>query len=153
AWTGSGGMHIFFAHALGVRNVTRLAGLAGLDVRGDGGYVVVPPSIHASGNYYEWAKPLDTTLAPWPPDLLALVVSQNAARSTSATSGSENGAPIREGHRNDALVRLAGAMRRIGASEESIVAALAEDNTSRCFPPLDPREVEAIARSVARYPP
>ena len=52
AITGSGGLHYFFRHpASEVRNSAgKLA--AGLDIRGDGGYVLAPPSRHASGGGY-----------------------------------------------------------------------------------------------------
>jgi hypothetical protein len=53
ALTGGGGRHLFFAHAGG-----KLAGRlrAGIDVKADGGYVVAPPSLHASGERYRWRK-------------------------------------------------------------------------------------------------
>jgi len=44
-------------------------------------------------------------------------------------------------------------MRRRGISSSEIEAALQEANRHRCSPPLDPREVEGIARSVGRYEP
>jgi hypothetical protein len=51
--TGSGGRHFYFAHPGSlVRNDTgRLLG-RGLDIRGDGGYVIAPPSRHVSGGSY-----------------------------------------------------------------------------------------------------
>ena len=50
--TGSGGWHLYFAHPGGtVRNSAGRLG-PGLDVRGDGGYVVAPPSLHPSGTRY-----------------------------------------------------------------------------------------------------
>lgn len=53
--TGGGGMHILFAHPGGkIRNKVRFA--EGLDIRGDGGYIVAPPSLHKSGKRYEWRK-------------------------------------------------------------------------------------------------
>src|SRR5438128_1578448 len=51
--TGGGGLHLFYAYpGQPVRNKVGLA--PGLDIRGDGGYIVAPPSIHVSGNRYVW---------------------------------------------------------------------------------------------------
>jgi putative DNA primase/helicase len=44
-------------------------------------------------------------------------------------------------------------MRRRGASEAAILAALREENARRCRPPLADHQVAKIARSVARYAP
>jgi hypothetical protein len=54
-FTGGGGRHIYFRHPGGeVRNSAGKVG-PGLDIRGDGGYVVAPPSPHPSGRRYEWS--------------------------------------------------------------------------------------------------
>ena len=55
AVTGSGGYHLFFRYPaeLDVRNSAGKLG-AGLDVRGNGGYVVAAPSIHPNGEAYHW---------------------------------------------------------------------------------------------------
>lgn len=54
--TGSGGRHFYFAHpGQTVRNDAGRRLGAGLDVRGDGGYVIAPPSIHVSGGRYSVA--------------------------------------------------------------------------------------------------
>lgn len=54
--TGSGGWHLYFAHPGGhVRNSAGTALGPGVDVRGDGGYVIAPPSRHISGATYQWA--------------------------------------------------------------------------------------------------
>jgi hypothetical protein len=70
--TGGGGRHLYFAHPGGV--VRNRVGLApGIDLRGDGGVVVAPPSLHASGRRYRWRdghRPEDVALADAPPWLL-----------------------------------------------------------------------------------
>ncbi len=69
--TGSGGHQLLFAHPnTTVANRTGL--LPGIDVRGDGGYIVVPPSRHATGARYRWTDRLPAAPAPgWLLDLVA----------------------------------------------------------------------------------
>lgn len=70
--TGSGGWHLFFAHpGEPVRNSAGRLG-PGLDVRGDGGYVIAPPSVHASGAHYRWEIEAGA-LPPMPDWLLELI--------------------------------------------------------------------------------
>jgi hypothetical protein len=53
--TGSGGWHLYYRHP-GGPTVPALKDRAGVDVKGDGGYVVAPPSIHpGTGQPYRWA--------------------------------------------------------------------------------------------------
>jgi len=48
------GRHFYFEYEEGIRNdAGKLLG-PGIDVRGEGGYVVIPPSIHANGKPYRW---------------------------------------------------------------------------------------------------
>ena len=67
------GTHYYFKHPGG--SVRNFAGrLPGLDFRGDGGYAVLPPSIHPSGRAYEWLiSPDDMPLAEMPAWLNELV--------------------------------------------------------------------------------
>lgn len=54
--TGGGGRHLLFRAPEGVKIANSAGRLApGIDVRGEGGYVVLPPSIHPSGKPYTWA--------------------------------------------------------------------------------------------------
>jgi hypothetical protein len=66
--TGGGGRHVYFAHPGGmVRNRTNIE--PGIDLRGDGGCIVAPPSVHPSGKRYRWKKghaPGEMELAPLP---------------------------------------------------------------------------------------
>ncbi len=67
--TGSGGRHLYFAHpGRLVRNDAGRRLGPGLDVRGDGGYVIAPPSRHATGGQY--AVETDPALIPQLPGWL-----------------------------------------------------------------------------------
>jgi hypothetical protein len=67
--TGSGGRHLFYQHS-GAKCQRWPATLGpGVDIKADGGYVVAPPSLHASGQRYEWeatSHPDDVPIAPLP---------------------------------------------------------------------------------------
>lgn len=51
--TGGGGAHVLLRHP-GVRIPTRKGLAPGMDIRGDGGFIVAPPSVHPSGTSYQW---------------------------------------------------------------------------------------------------
>jgi hypothetical protein len=65
--TGSGGWHLLF-QPTGLGNRVRF--LPGTDWRGQGGYVVLPPSLHATGQRYEFVRQADGELPSVPPALL-----------------------------------------------------------------------------------
>src|SRR5512132_4141090 len=73
--TGGGGWH-FYLDPTGLGNV-RPWGLEYVDWRGRGGYVVAPPSRHASGHPYQWAtgRDLDT-----PPGIVSAVLLERLDR-------------------------------------------------------------------------
>lgn len=146
--TGSGGQHYWYKTERPIRNTTGLGGYSGLDIRGYGGYVIAPPSMHQSGNRYEPSPIWNGNIAPAPGWLMKLCVKPIPQSSTVDTE-----TPIPEGQRNDTLTRDAGAMRRRGLSEEAITAALLIENQQRCRPPLLDEEVRRIAKSVCHYQP
>jgi O-acetyl-ADP-ribose deacetylase (regulator of RNase III) len=69
--TGSGGWHLYLAPT-GLGNSSP-RGLAHVDWRGRGGYVVAPPSQHASDTRYRFLRDLTTPLVPVPQALRKLL--------------------------------------------------------------------------------
>lgn len=152
--TGGGGCHKFFLKPKGVRIGNKVALAPGLDVRGEGGQVVAPGSIHESGRRYEWevsSHPADVSLASIPQWLIDLIIAPSS-NGSNADSAHKIRVKITEGRRNDALFRYGCFLRgRTGASEAEIYAALAVRNAEQCDPALDDEEVRKIAESAARY--
>ena len=52
--TPGGGLHLYYPYPLIGEVGCRANMRPGIDVRGDGGYVIAPPSIHPNGGRYEW---------------------------------------------------------------------------------------------------
>jgi len=150
AITGGGGTHYYFRYpGTEVRCSTgKIA--PGIDIKADGGYVILPPSGHQSGKSYFWDGDFDfKTVAPAPGWLLSLI---NTTHLSKALADSDSNT-IAEGCRNDALISLAGNMRRVGMGEDEVLAAILTTNRLRCKPPLPESEIITIARSVCRYEP
>ena len=146
--TGGGGVHHLFKYPdFPVKNSTGDLAL-GLDIKGEGGAIVVAPSLHASGKRYSWRNSAPIANAPeW---FLRLL---REAQKSRANGSAAIGVAISEGRRNDTLTSLAGSMRRRGMGAEEIEAALLVTNNKRCDPPLAEDEVRKIASSVCRYKP
>jgi hypothetical protein len=86
------GWQLFFRHP-GVTIPNRAGIIPGLDVRGDGGYVVAPPSVHPNGKQYRWEVPINGELPALPLELFKLIsrpvdIKPTCQRAVSATGAS-----------------------------------------------------------------
>ena len=87
ALTGGGGRHLYFVHPGGC--LASHLGLPGVDIKADGGYVVAPPSRHASGGIYSWKEGAGPTtkalslLPQWLLERLRSIITTASGRSLS----------------------------------------------------------------------
>jgi len=158
--TGGGGLHYLFQYPTDreVRNGSKVGGKM-IDVRGEGGYIIVPPSSHESGRDYAWQVSLaDTPFAIPPGWVLDLVTSKG--KQSASPLGSEQwfasecggltfetapGAP--DGARHDMACRLAGAHLRHEPPQE--VLRKGRPWAKRCTPPFDEEELARIIYDLA----
>ncbi|MDH3514901.1 MAG: bifunctional DNA primase/polymerase [Gammaproteobacteria bacterium] len=151
--TGGGGRHVYFAYPdTELRNRTRLA--PGIDLRAEGGLVIAPPSLHASGRCYEWKashEPDETTLAPMPDWLLRLACGETAGHGHPLAYWREIVAEgVSEGARNTTIASLAGHLLWHGLDPQMALELLLAWNRVRCRPPLPDAEVAATVHSIAK---
>jgi hypothetical protein len=174
--TGSGGMHYLFKFPPGEKISISAGKLAtGVDTRGEGGYIVAPPS-----RFKRPYEVLNRLALAAPPGWLleALRRPQSAAHGGAAAEiGTENGTkrqnkhsrpskeatgshlsatadgPIPDGQRNETLFKYGCALRARGFDQAAILEELENTNERLCKPPLVACEVERIATSASKYEP
>lgn len=144
--TGGGGWHLYYAYPnVPISNSARkLAPLT--DVRGDGGYVVLPPSIHTSGKAYEWLKAPENGLAEIPPDLLARLTDNSIPQTETDYTGD-----VQQGERNDTATRFIGKVLHYlpaGLWEPVAWPALKDWNANHANPPLSESELRLVLNSI-----
>jgi hypothetical protein len=151
AVTGGGGRHFYFAHpGLPTRNRTGLA--QGIDLRGDGGYIVVPPSVHPSGKLYEWVPgrgPDEIAVAPLPRWLNTPIHRVGIRRSVREWSQLVREG-VAEGQRNSTIASLTGHLLWHNVDRDVALELMLAWNQARCRPPLDDAEVAGVVASIAR---
>jgi hypothetical protein len=166
--TGKGEHHYFAWPGFEVRPRTRVNGLP-LDIRGDGSYIVVPPSQHYSGRRYEWVTPptveLLRQLPPFDPKWFAEEGTGRRSKITVSPVESrlrvvrramryvDRMPPAVSGERgHDALFRVVCKLLRtdpdgFGLTESEALPIIAAYN-ARCLPPFSDREVDHKIQSV-----
>jgi hypothetical protein len=148
AATGGGGTHLFFRATSEVRNSAGLLA-PGIDIRGAGGYVVLPPSLHISGRRYAWeADPRDTPLALLPVPILQALGRQQA-KATAANWRALSAGTVDEGARNQTIARFAGHLLCHYVDPCVTLELLLAWNATHCSPPLGADEVERTVNSIA----
>lgn len=147
ALTGRGGCHLVYAAREPVKCSANPG--AGVDVRGDGGYFVAPPSVHPNGRRYEWElDPDDCEVAAADERVMRFVESVRRKPGRKPTRVPD---AINEGGRNDTLYRIACQRKGKGDSDAEVYAFLHGINRVRCSPPLPDAEVDKVAKSAIEY--
>lgn len=147
ARTGGGGWHYYYKHpGLEVKNSTRIRDLT--DIRGDGGYIIAPPSLHKSGNNYEWSvSPNEADFAELP----AWVLEKPTHKKDQDNLLNKT---VSEGSRNTTAAKVAGKLLHDLSPElwESIGwVAFKNWNESQNKPPLEEKELRNIWESIKKY--
>lgn len=158
--TPSEGRHLFFRFPnFDLRNSASLIA-PGVDIRGEGGYIVAPPSYNLKGQY-RWLIAPDNgcqSIVAFPDWLSARLErrtlnfhgGQYRFLSWECAQRQVMG-PISEGTRNQELTRRCGILCKVhGATFDWVRTTLHEINARCCNPPLSPREVDTIARSICK---
>jgi hypothetical protein len=147
------GQHLYFRYPDGVERIKSTAGVLAehLDVRGDDGYVIAPPS----GGYEVLHNDQMAEAPSW---LVELVKdSPEATGPTLTTSklptrGDALPDVIWYGERNRGLYRYGCSFRARGYDETQIYKALIQVDRQRCDPPInDEKELRKIAKSAAKH--
>lgn len=113
--TGSGGRQLFFVlpDGVDVRNSTSKVG-RNLDIRGNGGYVIVPPSGHPSGGHYAWTSARGTAPAAAAPQwLLELALKPKLKPKSEPTAAPSGKTSDTKGKQNSAQKVLQSACEKI----------------------------------------
>lgn len=142
--TGGKGNHLIYKHS-GTPIKTRTGFLPGIDIRGEGGYIIAPPSLHISGSYYEWDD-LDLNPIEMPHWLINEI---NEAPEVTRTISNY----IVEGERNNYLTSVGGKQWSQGIKRFELQIFLLEENLLKCKPPLPEPEVMKIFNSLCKYKP
>lgn len=142
-----GGLHLYFRHpGFYVKSTVNLGGVDGLDIRGDYGIVVLPPSPdHKTGREYEWIiPPEDVSVPECPSWLIEILKKQSEFKQPLDVPSIMAG--VSEGQRDTELNRLAGKLRQMNLPED-IAVPLIELAAEKCNPPFN----KAEARSKVKW--
>jgi hypothetical protein len=152
--TPSGGMHYWFKYVPLLRNKAKV--LPGVDIRGDGGLVVVPPSRGDAGKYrFDTIKPRLSDIPVMPESLQDELLSRDVASDESDIPDIQlteirPQEVVRAGERNMRMFRHLCYMRRKGYKKEDLEIEAREKN--RTFePPLTGVELAKLVLSASKY--
>ena len=157
------GYHIYFSYPdFEVRNSVDKS--ISVDIRGEGGYILAPPSVHGSGIEYKWESRNILTQDPEKlPKEIFQYIKKLFASSDNSKSQKNSNQPINgnsltgiivngcdDGERHDSGIRIAGYFFGKGLNEEVVLANMLDWNRKN-RPPLTDKEIVQMVNNIAGH--
>lgn len=142
--TGSGGYHLYYQHP-GVLIGNRVNLMPGVDIRADGGFAVLPPTVHENGSEYQWIS--KGPAGKFPMEILSKTGSNQSGEEKWVTDLMKG---VSSGGRNDAAARLAGYFMNKGMPTDVVEMLMIQWNMKN-DPPLGQDELHTTVNSIKRY--
>ena len=143
AITGRGGSHLYYSYS-GTDIKNRAGILEGIDIRGEGGYIIAPPSTHPNGTEYQWEYPPEEYKVAEMNDVVKEFLAIGRDHSNKRFTVPKR---IQSGQRNETLYKAACSLQAQGMPDEAIEQAIRKINETNCDEPLDDSEVSTIISS------
>ena len=156
--TGSGGQHQFFRDPNIALYKNKVNAIPGIDVRGEGSYVVVAPSVYEDGSVYEWegASILDTIEVADANESVTKLLALNPRDQKGETSLQERETismkDVPEGQRNSTIYSAACALRHYDFSFNAAMAAILQ-TVSEWTTPVPEYEIRRTVESAYTHEP
>jgi len=145
--------HFYFLYPQGeksIRNFTRK--FPGIDLRGEGGYAMAPPSIHpVTGETYVWEVGLDEVPLAEPPKWLLDGCETPEIKGTAKVDPLMVLEGVPEGMRDETLFKYACRLQRQGLKQKEAEVLVLQAAQS-CDPPFPADEAKAKVKQAFRYP-
>lgn len=152
--TGSGGQHLYFQSGFTYHN--HVGCLDGVDIRGEGGCVVAPPSIHGeTKREYVWDIVQDEVTVPVADSDVVFFLGEMESSKTTSSNGSfvknDFTEIVSEGGRNNKLFKYISKLQGEGESDQAIQEYAEIYNQTHLKPPLNDDEVQRTINSVLSH--
>jgi hypothetical protein len=153
AQTPRGGQHLYFSTPTPpIANNTRI--IPGCDFRGEGGYIISPPSMNGTGKPYSWLPGLslaevDLPALPEPYILLINKCMKGGLRGEYRGDVTQVVTLFTQGRRDNDLFHVANALAKGGMPENEIVQVI-ELLAQSCNPPFPQNEIKAKVESAIK---
>lgn len=156
--TPRGGCHAIYALPAGVTMENGVKVGPELDVRGEGGYILVPPSV-VNGVAYRWEFTPgldgwdDLAEYAWSPKVVSLEARREGNLNLDLSLAPDPASRLSlvlQGGRNNALAVKAGRWFGLGMDLDEVMLTATSWNQRLCSPPLGEKELKATVRSVWR---
>lgn len=153
--TGGGGNHYYFQYDERV-NKSKLDDYPGIDIQGNGKYIILPPSTHGSGNKYHWeesSKPVINTIEKMPEWLIELLIRHTDGGTFKRKPTSEYVKILQgvsKGERNNSMMALIGHLLSRDIHPAESLEIIHAWNNSRVSPPLEEHVINRAFNNILK---